>query len=989
MITTQFFTLLKRVKPGMIAAFVLFVYTSLDAQVISSYSFSQNQGTYIPISNSTNIAKATASTGSGVLDDNVYPLNTVIPFSFPFNGSTFNSIKVHANGFISFGSPVTSSSDPIGSGTAYAGVVSPLSADLQSLFNVNGLTGSIDYTVAGSAPNREFIVQWSHFRPYSSTAATSTSHHDWNFQARLHENGSIRYVYSMASQGSPNASSAKVGLRGATNSDYNNRAASGNASSNWNNTVSGTNSSAGITTNYSFLPTQGLTFTWIAPTACIVPVSQASNLALTNSGMIINVTFTASSPAADKYLILRNANGTSPNAPANGTVYTTGENASLNAYVVYYGSNTTFENNYNHGIRGNNQYTYTVYAVNSNCMNGPLYNTQNPLISSIISCPASVNGITTSNVNTNSFDMTWSDSENGNALSINTVIEVASDSNFMSMVAGSPFTLGASALSQPISGLQPNTQYFIRGKRVSTQCQSSYSGTVSIYTTCPPTSSLYENFDSVSGANNLPNCWGKILTSNNGSTPTISLTNTEANSSPNNISFYGNGAATTEAATKIILVSPELTNINSGTHRLRFKAKRTSADIKIQIVALTGNTSSANVEIIETLPLTTTYQEYVVYLNNYSGAANHLGIRRVDGSTWSYMYVDDVIWEAAPSCTEITSVTLNEETYNGATISWTNVNNQEPGSGYEYFVSAVNTPPANTNSFVTLASGTHSVNLSGLSNGSYNFWIRRACSPGEKSPWKTVAFSTVPTTPAPWKEDFSTSAFPQGWTNGTSPQSFISGTDRGATGHGATTNNLYKNLFASTASGTFSTVNVGPLNTSNYELSFYYKQSSYNSPFAPLAAWGNFDVQISSDFGATWTTIGTVNNEPGTGNYIKKTYSLAAYQNQFVKVRINANRTAGDFDLSFDDFEIKAGNLSTLETVKDKIRIYPNPAVSFVRIDSKEKVKSFELYTISGQIVKTGGQVQEVSLENLVSGLYILRVALDNGQTVIHKIVKQ
>ncbi|STD03953.1 T9SS type A sorting domain-containing protein [Chryseobacterium carnipullorum] len=387
--------------------------------------------------------------------------------------------------------------------------------------------------------------------------------------------------------------------------------------------------------------------------------------------------------------------------------------------------------------------------------------------------------------------------------------------------------------------------------------------------------------------------------------------------------------------------------------------------------------------------MTTTYQEYVVYLNNYSGAANHLGIRRVEGSTWSYMYVDDVIWEAAPSCTELASVTLNEETYNGATISWTNVNNQEPGSGYEYFVSAVNTPPANTNSFVTLASGTHSVNLSGLSNGSYNFWIRRACSPGEKSPWKTIAFSTVPTTPAPWKEDFSTSAFPQGWTNGTSPQSFISGTDRGATGHGTTTTNLYKNLFGSTASGTFSTVNVGPLNTSNYELSFYYKQSSYNSPFAPLAAWGNFDVQISSDFGATWTTIGTVNNEPGTGNYIKKTYSLAAYQNQFVKVRINANRTAGDFDLSFDNFEIKAGNLSTLETVKDKIRIYPNPAVSFVRIDSKEKVKSFELYTISGQIVKTGGQVQEVSLENLVSGLYILRVALDNGQTVIHKIIKQ
>lgn len=989
MITTQFSKLLKRAKLGMIVALILSGWTALNAQVVSFYSFSQNQGTYAPLSNPTNIATATASTGSGALDDNVYELNTVIPFSFPFNGSTFNSVKVHANGFISFGSTATSSSDPIGSGNAYAGVISPLSADLQSLFNINGLTGSIDYEVVGSAPNREFIVQWSHFRPYSSTAATPTSHHDWNFQARLHENGGIKYVYSMASQGAPSATNAKVGLRGATSNDYTNRTASGNASSNWNNTVAGTNSSAGIASNYSFLPAQGLTFNWTPPTACTVPAAQPSNLALTNSGIIINGAFTAGSPAADKYLILRNINGTVPNAPANGTVYTTGENTSLNAYVAYYGSNTTFENNYNHGIRGNNSYTYTVYAVNSNCMNGPLYNTQNPVSNSITNCPISVNGITASNANTNSFDVTWPVTENGSALPINTVIEVASDSNFTSMVPGSPFTLGASTLSQHIAGLQPNTQYFIRGKSVSTQCQSSYSNTVSLYTTCTPSSSLYENFDSVSGTNNLPNCWSKILTSNNGSTPTISLTTTEANSSPNNISFYGNGATTTEAATKIILVSPELTNIGSGTHRLRFKAKRTSADIKIQIVALTGNTSSANVEIIETIPLTTTYQEYVVYVNNYSGNANHLGIRRVDGSTWSYMYVDDVIWEPAPSCTELASVTLNAETYNGATISWTNVNNQQPGSGYEYFVSAVNTPPSDTNTFVSLAPTANSVTVSGLSNGTYYFWIRRICSPGEKSPWKTIAFSTVPTTSAPWKEDFSSSNFPQGWTNGTSPQAFISGTDRGATGTGTTATNVYKNLYGSSASGTFSTINVGPLNTSNYELSFYYKQSNYNSPFAPLAAWGNFEVQISADFGATWTTIDTVNNEPGTGNYIKKTYALAAYQNQFVKVRINTNRTAGDFDLSFDNFEIKAGNLSTLETVKDRLRIYPNPAVSFVKIDSKEKVKSFELFNILGQLVKTGGQVQEVSLENLASGLYILTVTLDNSQTVIRKIIKQ
>jgi hypothetical protein len=989
MITTQFFKRLSRNPFSMIAVLAFSGWSAVDAQTVSYYSFSQNQGTYTPLSGSTNIATATASTGSGVLDDNVYTLDNAIPFAFPFNGNSFNSVKVHANGFISFGSTATSSTDPIGSGVSYEGVISPLAADLESLYNINNLTGSIDYAVVGSAPNREFVVQWSHFRPYASFPATASSHHDWNFQARLHENGSIQYVYGLNFQGSPSATNAKTGLRGTTSSDYINRTASGNAGSNWNNTIAGTYSSAGIATNYNFLPSQGLTFNWTAPSACTEPASQPSNLALTNSGIIINGSFTPASPAADRYLVLRNPQGSTPNAPVNGTTYTTGNNTSLNSYVAYYGPNTSFENNYNHGIRGNNQYTYTVYAVNSNCTGGPLYNVQNPLTASVTNCPITVNSITTSNAATDSFDISWPAPENGNALPVNTVIEVASDTNFNTMVAGSPFTLNSTDLSIHISGLQPNTQYFIRGKSVTSQCESSYSSPSSIYTTCTPVSSFYENFDTVTG-NTIPNCWSKILTSSNSSTPTINVTTTEANSSPNNISFYGNGASTSDEDTKIILVSPELTNISAGTHRLRFKAKRTSADTQLQVVALTGNTASAGLEIIETVPLTTTYDEYIVYVNNYTGSANHLGIRRIDGGTWSYMYVDDVIWETVPTCPELATVTKGTETYNGAHISWTNANNQEPASGYEYFVSTLNTPPAETNTFIPLASGTASTDISGLSNGTYYFWIRRICSPGEKSPWKSVSFTTIPTATAPWKEEFMTSSYPAGWSYGSGSQSFSLGTTRGATGNGASNTNLYKNLFSSAPSATFSTINVGPLNAADYELSFYYKQSNFNAPYTPLTDWGNFEVQISSDFGTSWTTIGTVDNEAGTGGYIKKTYSLAAYQNQFVKVRINASRTAGDYDLSFDNFEIRTADaLSTLETVKEKIKIYPNPADSYIKIDAKEKVKSFELYTLSGQLVKKGGQVQEISLEGTASGLYILKIILDNGESLIHKVIKK
>jgi hypothetical protein len=1162
MMTNRFFKLLKKTvtktKLSLLGSIVLSAW-QVNAQTVSLYSFSQSAGTYTTLSNPNNIAVATASSGAGFLDENVYTLDNVIPFQFSFNGSTYNSVKVHANGFISFGATTSNSTDPISSGLAYSGVISPLAADLSSMFNINNLSSSIDYSVVGTAPNREFVVQWSHFRPYSANP-TATSYHDWNFQARLHENGTIKYVYSLSSQGTPGATNAKVGLRGTASNDYVNRTASGTTASNWNNSTAGTISSAGIPTNYSFLPSQGLTFNWTPPAACVAPTAQPTSLNLSNTGIIINGSFTASSPASDKYLILRNLVGTTPNPPVNGTVYSTGNNTSLNSYVAYYGTNTTFENNYNHGIRGNNQYTYTIYSVSSNCANGPLYNVQNPLVGNITNCPITINGITTSNVATNSFNVNWSVSENGTANSINTVLEVATDNNFVNMVAGSPFTLPITSVSQTIDGLQPNTQYFIRGKNISTQCESAYSNTTSVFTACLPTNSFFENFDGVTG-NVLPNCWSKITVGVSSSTPTVNVTSTYANSAPNGVTFYGDGADMTNPNNLAILVSPQLTNVGSGTYRLKFNAKMSSSGgtYNIRVVALSSNTANATIQEIAVIPysqLTTNYKEFIVNFNNYSGNAQYIGIQRINGSSYTYLCVDDVVWEPIPACPDLSTITVDNSTIDGANISWTPAISA-PANGYEYIVTNTTTPPSNTSTFTPVNSNT--VTATNLPNGTYYFWVRGICSANEKTAWKMIQFTTIPTAPAPWKEEFLTSNLPNGWSTGTGISAFGVGTARGATGNGTTVTNLFKNQYSSSTTGSFNTIAVGPLNAADYTFSFDYKQSKYDSPYAPLATWGNFEVQISTDFGTTWTNLATVDNEAGTGSYITKTYSLAAYQDQYVKIRINANRTAGDYDLSFDNFEIKspgnsnpfclptfqynsdgnmitkvifntidntsqatsgatpsyedftnistdinpgntypisvkgpsstfpsdvmayidfnnngifddagesfyigqlaaanpanantitsnivipstavlgntkmrivkntniaaysnpsapnsisgscatdlragqvedytvnivAGSLSTTENniSKDRIRIYPNPTTSVIKIDSNEKIKSFELYNISGQLIKKGGKVEEISLENNPSGVYIIKITLENNEVSVSKVIKK
>ncbi|MXN93350.1 hypothetical protein GR160_19170, partial [Flavobacterium sp. Sd200] len=872
---------------------------------IQNYNFSQTTSTYQVLADPTIIATPTALTGTNSIDDNVYtlPANT-IPFNFSINGNSYTSLNIYANGFVTFGSVATNNSYPISSSTTYNAVVSAMAADLHALYNVNGLTGDISYKVLGTAPNREFVVQWKHFRPYlNSTLATT--YWDWNFQIRLKEDNTISIIYDIQNTGTPSSSTVEVGLRGSSSSDYNNRLGNGVANSNWTTSSAGTSSSSKITTNTTTVPASGLTYNWTPPSPCTVPTAQPSNLVLTNNGIIINGSFTAASPAADRYLILRTPAGVTPVTPSNGVTYTTGNNTSLNAYVSYYGANTAFENNYNHGIRGNNQYTFTIYAVNSSCSGGPIYLTSNPLTASIINCPATVNGITTANITTSSFTLNWPAPENGTVRPLQTVIEVATNNTFQNQIPGSPFTVPASQLSLTLNNLTSNTQYFFRAKSVSNDCESSYSSTGNIFTSCTAVSDFYENFDGVTSTA-LPNCWTKIITSATSSTPTINVTTTDASSLPNNVSFYGNGADTDLATTKIILVSPELTNLSSGTYRLRFKARKTStitspSSTSVQIVALDSNTANANIEVIATFrELTVAYAEYNAYFDSYTGNGRYIGVRRIGGPTYSYLYVDDLIWEPIPTCPDLVSLTATNITPDSATISLTNPSNVSPENGYEYLVSTTNTVPSTSD--VLANTDSNVITLNTLQSGvTYYFWARRVCSTEEKSPWKSVSFTTVLTKPIPWTEPFATNATPAGWT--TSGWSLAAG--RGAVGN--TGNNINKNLYGSALTGNFTTVPIGPLNANNFELSFDYKQSNYNSPYAPLTEWGNFTVEVSTDFGTTWNTLATVTNEAGTGNYIHKTYSLAAYINRYVKIRITGNRTAGDYDLSFDNFEIKQG----------------------------------------------------------------------------------
>lgn len=236
---------------------------------VSSYTFAASSGTYTPI------------TGGNVLgtptNDDVIFSGLPIGFSFCFNGATYTTFGVNSNGWIYMGSSVGASSYTSLSTGSTNNVIAGFNFDLQG----EPTTGELSYLTTGVSPNRTLVVQFSNYDAWSSTTNTDT----YNFQIRLSEsNGNIDVVYgSMV----PNALRfAQVGLRGATNADFNNLSIS-NGITTWNAPGAGIANSSTCEHAAGLSPVSGQTFTWSLPTAPAIPVN-ATFTGVTSTGMTLN-----------------------------------------------------------------------------------------------------------------------------------------------------------------------------------------------------------------------------------------------------------------------------------------------------------------------------------------------------------------------------------------------------------------------------------------------------------------------------------------------------------------------------------------------------------------------------------------------------------------------------------------------------------------------------------------------------------------------------
>jgi hypothetical protein len=373
-----------------------------------------------------------------------------------------------------------------------------------------------------------------------------------------------------------------------------------------------------------------------------------------------------------------------------------------------------------------------------------------------------------------------------------------------------------------LSSLLANTNYCFWIREICTAGDTSnWSDPFCFKTQCQAISAPYfTDWDNLSFGNDV-GCFLKLedpslVTSNFQGITIQNSTFNQPVSSPNVVEFDNANFS----ASPLVLISPVTTDLGVSDKRIRFFARSNSVfNLRTLIIGSMTNPLDANTfSPLDTLTMTISMLEYIVEFNaasGYNGTDAYFAIAHGQNSTFQTIYLDDLHYEAIPSCVRPDSLTAANITQSSADLSWVNANGTSGGSYEMEYGNGLFGDPTNLTSIVA---GT-SINLPSLTAGTgYCYWVREICSPGDTSFWAgPFCFSTpCPVSyAAPYFTNFEgitigvATGTPTGWENCWT-QSTFTGSVRwesedatGANENSFATGPFYDNTSPSTAGGTY------------------------------------------------------------------------------------------------------------------------------------------------------------------------------------------
>jgi hypothetical protein len=620
------------------------------------------------------------------------------------------------------------------------------------------------------------------------------------------------------------------------------------------------------------------------------------------------------------------------------------------------------------GIRmHSNEATYTFITLD------------NLVWEAIPDCPEITN-ITVPTVTTESAEINW------NSTPIETSWEIVygatsvTDPNTLT-------TIPSSNVTYNLTGLSASTTYKVWVRAVCENSNGVWIGPTQFTTECPPVATFIENFDSVT-LPNLPLCWSKILrgvglsqfafidtySSNVASFPNFTA--------PNYVALNPQGSQPTA---DIILVSPKLSTLSLGTHRLKFDTYYPGS---IQVGTLNGNTTLATFTPLQTVESGGfAGSSQVVNFSSYTGLDTYIGIRIIpDPNVFPNVNLDNIIWEPIPACPDVTQISVASTSQTGAIFNWTAGGNEQ-----SWQVAVGEGTVADPNTLTAQSALATALSVNGLTAATnYKVWVRSVCS-DENGAWIGPVLFLTPcnAVDVPYIEDFQTASPPHLPTCTSSEvasvgsNSWVSHT--GATNYGFPSKALRYYDSMENANAWFFTRAINLVQGQSYTIS--YKKGS-NSNLSWMGC--NLKVMYGTSPYSTSMTTTIANHTDFYGAGVVETIPFTVSETGVYYFSFNVYSPAYASSVFLDDIVIQE-NLSTSNNDYTQFSYYPNPVTDHLTISSNESITSVILYNLLGQqIMKNEFQSQEVKLNmsGLLQGTYIAKISSNNTTKTI-KVIKR
>lgn len=514
--------------------------------------------------------------------------------------------------------------------------------------------------------------------------------------------------------------------------------------------------------------------------------------------------------------------------------------------------------------------------------------------------------------------------------------------------------------------------------------------TESSFTTCGEIGNFSENFDALTATGQIPSCWSRVIS--NGASAFASVgTSSTNNSAPYSISLYNDSSP---ATANIMLVTPYINNIDAGTNRLRFFARNSTASQDIQVGTMSNPADASTFTVLQTVDLGTTFQEYSVSFAGYTGTDKYIAIRRLSTSTYTYVYIDNVVWEVipavAPTCVAITTPLDEAINVTNSRVTWST---SLEATGYKISVGYQSGATDVLNMFDV--GNVTSYVIPTDPGTTYFVTVYPYNSFGTATGCSEISFTTCDALFPDVTETFAT-FLPSCWLNMTGGDLVTGPTSTTGSGwvadgfaNNGTTGAVRNEIWTTGANDWL----ISPLVTipaSGYELRFDAAATQYATSNAPTTAWEADDfiqVLVSTGF-SNWTVLYTYDNtnQPGitaTSNII----NLDAYAGMDVRfafraVEGTANGNA-DIDFFIDNFNVRLTPASAPSCATNIVATPNATCGNFATVITWDAAVSADGYNIAIGTTPGTGNVFSGNLGNVLTYSFIGNIGTTYYYTIV------